>query len=396
MEHSTSIKSLKDSPCAAAKPAAIERPCLRVCIVLPGLGAGGTEHVVNVLANQWAARGWSVTLLTFEPPDVAPYYRFVPDIEIRQLGLPPKVRKALGAFLVSIRRVRLLRRAMKEIAPDVVFSFLSRTNVLSLIAARGLGVEVVVSERNNPARQEIGPVWRLLRAKLYPSAFGLVTMTPGALRYFPARMRKRSWVIPNPVDLPENGERQRAGNTLAAVGRLVPQKGFDLLLRAFARVSHEFPNWNLVIWGEGPERAALEAERTRLGLDQRVDMPGVTARPGIWVDTADVFVLSSRFEGWGIVLLEAMAAGLPVISFDCQFGPREMIENGEDGILVEPENVDALAEALRRVLGDEKLRTRLGKAAGSSAGKFTPQRIVDEWDKVALAAFGSRRPLRQD
>src|SRR3546814_10544152 len=104
---------------------------------------------------------------------------------------------------------------------------------------------------------------------------------------------------------------------MAAVGRLVPQKGFDRLLDAFSRIATDHPDWTLVIWGEGPDRAALEEQRRRLGLDGRVEMPGVSKQPGVWIEQSDLFILSSRFEGWGLVLGEAMAAGLPVISFDC-------------------------------------------------------------------------------
>ncbi|BDA82952.1 glycosyl transferase [Aureimonas sp. SA4125] len=359
----------------------------RICIVLTGLQAGGTERVVNVLANEWVPRGWAVTVVTFEPASAAPYYRFHPSVEIRNLALPPSRQSALWAVLATARRVRHLRRAFQDIRPDIVFSFLTRTNVTSLIAASGLGMKVVVSERNNSALQDVGYIWNWMRARLYPRAFGLVTMTRESLALFPAGTFRRSWVIANAVELPTDGERRRGANILTAVGRLVPQKGFDMLLRAFAEISADFPEWRLVIWGEGEERAALEAERSRLGLDCRVEFPGVTPRPGAWVETADVFVLSSRFEGWGIVLLEAMAADLPVVSFDCDFGPREMIEDQKNGLLVAPNDVSALAKALARVLGDEHLRARLGQAAGTTARQFTPRRMVDQWDAVAYEAL---------
>jgi glycosyltransferase involved in cell wall biosynthesis len=371
---------------AVSHPPGHPVPPIKIVVVLPGLGAGGTEHVVNVLANEWAARGRAVTILTFESADFVPYYPFVAGVAIRWLALMPRRAGRIRSVAATLQRIRLLRRALLDVSPDVVVSFLTRTNVMSLIAASGLNVPVVVSERNNPAAQKVGRVWGLLRTRLYPSAFGLVTMTRGAMDYFDPRMRRRSWVIPNPVDLPKARRAPMASKVLTAVGRLVPQKGFDLLLRAFAEISNDFPDWRLVIWGEGEERARLEAERSRLGLDERVEMPGVTARPGIWIDGTDAFVLSSRFEGWGIVLLEAMAAGLPVVSFDCQWGPREMIEDEVNGILVTPESVGALAFALRRLLGDEALRARLGRAATKSTRRFTTANVVDRWDEVVDAA----------
>lgn len=375
---------------------AVSRPVVRITIVLPALGAGGTERVVSVIANQWAARGWSVTVVTFEPRDTVAYYHFNSDIRIRRLALPPKRRIWFAAAVAFAKRILRLRQVLKETAPDVTFSFLTRTNMMTLIASRRLDFNVVVSERNNPALQHLGPIWRFLRARLYPKAFGLVTMTNGAMQYFAPSMRKRSWVIPNSVDFPDPDpeKRQRGGKILAAVGRLVPQKGFDLLLEAFSQISADHPEWNLVIWGEGPDRSKLEAMRDRLGLQGRVTMPGVTSRPGIWIDTADAFVLSSRFEGWGNVLLEAMAADLPVISFDCEWGPREMIEDELSGLLVEPENVDALACALHRVLGDSKLRNRLVAAVGPRARQFTRQRIMAQWDEVAYAAIQARSAAR--
>ncbi|GEC33384.1 hypothetical protein EFR01_35550 [Sinorhizobium fredii] len=167
---------------------------------------------------------------------------------------------------------------------------------------------------------------------------------------------------------------------MAAVGRLTHQKGFDLLLDAFSRIADAHPEWRLVIWGEGDERLSLEALRDALGLQKRVDMPGITERPGLWIETADAFVLSSRYEGWGIVLLEAMAAGLPVVSFECDWGPRVMITHQSDGILVPREDVEALAKALDRILGDRALREQLGASAAASAQRYMPDQILTEWD----------------
>ncbi|TWA57126.1 glycosyltransferase involved in cell wall biosynthesis [Sinorhizobium medicae] len=359
----------------------------RVTIILPSLGAGGTEHVVKLVANHWAQLGCKVTLITLELPHARPYYEFDPRIAIERLGLPPQQGGKIRAGLLVLRRIYRLRSAIRHSQPDFVLSFLTRTNVLTLLATIGLPVPVVVSERNNPALQPFGVFWKWIQRRLYPRAFGLVTMTRGALDYFPEKMRSRGWVIANAVDLPGEWQKRRGNNILTAVGRLTRQKGFDLLIEAFARIASRHPEWKLVIWGEGDDRKSLEALRDALDMTDRVEMPGVTQRPGVWVETADVFVLSSRYEGWGIVLLEAMAAGLPVVSFACEWGPSDMVEHGEDGLLVPSNDVDALAEALSRVLADGELRSRLAANAEASAKRYLPDRILSQWDAVALSAL---------
>ena len=363
----------------------------RILIVLPGLGAGGTEHVVSGLANHWNKLGHHVTLITFESPEAKLYYKLDTGINIKRLGLPPRRFSKLRAAYAVLQRLCLLRSAIKEVAPDVTISFLTRTNVLTLLATRGLKIPVVVSERNNPDLQPFGIAWKWLRKRLYPRAFGLVTMTRGSLDYFPQKMRARGWVIANSVDLPVGWRRKRGHSTLTAVGRLTHQKGFDLLLDAFAKIAPQFPDWTLVIWGDGEDRSKLEAQRDSLNLQGRLKMPGITNKPGIWVETADAFVLSSRYEGWGIVLLEAMAAELPVVSFDCEWGPRAMVTDGHDGLLVPLGDINALAEALAKVLSDARLREQLAANAAVTAQRYTPERIMADWDEV-LGAVLRKQP----
>lgn len=369
-----------------------------IMIVLPGLSAGGSERVISTLANAWVGRGWRVAVTTFEMASTPSYYDYDPRVSLIPLEVPMGPRPLLSSLLAVARRAFRLRRAIRDFSPDLVISFLTRTNVLTLLATTGLRPPVIVSERNNPELQDVGRLWDWLRSRLYRRAFGLVTMTRGALAYFPRRMRRREWVIPNPVTLPESVSGPRGATRLTAVGRLVPQKGFDLLLDAFARVAPRFPEWNLVIWGEGPDREALERQRDRLGLSDRVAFPGVSKTPGGWMESADAFVLSSRFEGWGIVLLEAMAAGIPSVSFDCPWGPADMIRHQVDGILVPREDVPALGEAIARVLADPELRRRLGSAAQLSAKRFAPDIVVDQWNEVVLEAIGrspvTRLPMR--
>lgn len=361
-----------------------------VAIVVPGLSAGGTERIVSLIVDHWANRGLGVSIFTFETPGTSAYYRIDPAVSVVQLGSPSSGNSMLGSIRLAAHRAFALRRALRKSSPDVIVSFLTRTNVLTLLSTQGFGVPVIVSERNNPAVQPFGAPWLWLRAMTYPWAFGLVTMTRGALEYFPKKMRAREWIIPNPVELPADWHENRGNHALVAVGRLVPQKGFDLLLQAFASAAREAPEWSLIIWGEGPERTKLEQQRDALRLNSRVHFPGVTESPGMWIESADAFVLSSRYEGWGIVVLEAMAAGLPVVSFDCEWGPREMINDEVDGLLVPAEDVSLLSNALLRIMKDENLRQRLGNTAAESVKRFSREQIMMEWDKVIDSALQTK------
>jgi glycosyltransferase involved in cell wall biosynthesis len=353
---------------------------LRILIVVPGLGPGGTERIVSLLASHWARLQWDVCVVSFGFADKS-YYQFDSRVKMLHLALPSE-----GLPKHLFHRWWKLRSTIRRLRPNVVVSFLTRTNVIAILAALALPPPVIVSERNNPGLQRFGRIWEWLRDQTYPLAYGIVTMTKGAMDAFPPRSRRRSWIIPNPVALPRTWRNRRGQKILGAVGRLVHQKGFDLLIEAFSMVAPQHPAWTLVIWGDGPERIKLETLRAKLGLLDRIAFAGLSEEPGLWIETTDIFVLSSRFEGWGNVVSEAMAAGLPVVSFDCPFGPREMIEHEKSGILVEPGSVADLAREIDRLMHDEATRSRLGSAAALSARRFEPLSILPLWDRVVQEA----------
>jgi glycosyltransferase involved in cell wall biosynthesis len=245
---------------------------------------------------------------------------------------------------------------------------------------------VVVAERVDPARHRIGRLWSRLRSLTYRWAKCVVVQTSRSVGSFPRHIQRKSIVVPNPVlpaPRPTSTAKHVAGRyTIAAMGRLAPQKGFDILIDAFARVAKDRPDWRLVIFGEGPERGRLASQCARLGLGDRVSMPGVTGEPTEAFSKANLFVLSSRYEGFPNALCEAMAAGLAVIATDCDSGPAEIVRPDEDGLLVPVDDPAALAHAMAALMDDGDRRARLGARARLLPERFSVSQIMHEWDSI--------------
>ena len=357
---------------------------MRVTLVIPSLWGGGAERVLSVLANGWVEQGDDVSILIFEPTG-APTYPIYPQVRVRYLDLVRRSHNLWEGLTQNFRRLRVLRRAIRESRPDIIVSFMSQTNVLTLLATRGLRSAVIISERTSPRRQAVGRLWRALRRLSYPLADALVCPTRSGLAGFQAIARVRGATIPNPVEVPADRVRQRgsrAGNLLIAMGRLIPEKGFDLLLEAFARVGCRHPDWSLTIIGQGVLRSQLEEQSRGLKIAEKVHFAGHLADPFPLLCAGDLFVLSSRFEGFPMALAEAMACGLPVVSFDCPDGPREIIRSGIDGVLVPPEDVDALAAAMDRLMSDGEERARLAANALDVTTRFSKETVLSQWRQL--------------
>lgn len=347
------------------------------------------------LANKWAEKGWQVSLVTLGH-EGEPFFPLHSAVGHEDLGLVRASRHLGEAIRHNFRRVKAIRRTIIERRPDVVISFQDSTNVIALLAASGLAIPVVISQRVHPAHHDIGRIWTLARRLIYRRADVVVAQTEDVAVWLSTfTPRERISVIPNFVESPQ---KRTGGNTangtgcghadgllwIAAAGRLVRQKGFDLLLAAFARTSARFAEWRLVIYGDGPERATLERLARTLGIASRVTFAGQVKDLMTHIHEAQLFVLSSRFEGFPNVLLEAMACGMPVVSFDCDSGPRDIIRHGVDGLLVPAQNTDALASALERLMADEGERHRFATRAVEVRKRFSPERIVSCWETVLL------------
>ena len=342
----------------------------RILLIISSLQAGGAERVISILANYWADQGCAVTLMTLSSRD-SDWYKVDPRVHRVGLGLLSHSAGIVEAFRNSIWRLVCIRRQIRLVRPHAIVSFTDKTNVLTLLAGLGSGVPVIISERVDPRMLPIGSPWKELRSLLYRKADAIVMQS----------LELREWarnfvsdtavhVIPNPVNptiTKSKAARQPSSDpSIIAMGRLTRQKGFDLLLEAFRQCREDHPEWSLVVIGEGEERSRLEALSIELGLKDHVRFPGLVQHPWKIFAQSDLFVLSSRFEGFPNVLLEAMACGLAVIATDCPSGPREIIRDGVDGVLVAPDDPKALAAAIDRLMEDDD-EGRIGTESSPSS-----------------------------
>jgi len=363
---------------------------MRVTLVISTFGAGGAERVMAAMANHWAEHGREVTLITLASAR-EDFYALNPRIKRIGLEAAGVSSNIAAAVWNNLQRLKRLRQEIRASRPDIVLSFIDKGNVLTLAATLALRIPVVVSERIDPQYHDIGSLWGWLRRVFYPQAAALVVQTDG-LRDWAERIVKSHavHVIPNPVKPMLNGDAhvsgfQGNGCRAVAMGRLVTQKGFDLLLRAFAQCAAKHAGWSLIIAGEGPERTHLETLASDLGIRDRVRLVGVVQEPFSVLRGADLFVMSSRYEGFPNALLEAMACGCAVISTDCSSGPRDIIRDGIDGVLVRPDDVDSLAAAMDRLMGDQVARRGLEKRATEVSERFSTEKVMKMWDNLFLS-----------
>jgi glycosyltransferase involved in cell wall biosynthesis len=357
---------------------------VRLALVISSLCSGGAERTISLLANHWAARGDRVCLVTVDGM-ASDCYVLHPDVNRIALGLLQNSNSVAAAVVNNWRRIRALRHVFAAAMPDVILSFQHETNVLVLFATRATPFRVVVAERTDPCMHPIERKWNVLRRLMYPLAHALVVQTNALVPWAQSIMRRGAIaVVPNPVRDVRAYARSdglQAADVIVAVGRLVHEKGFDVLICAFARIVEHFPEATLVIVGQGPEHDSLSRLARELGMAERVILRGWMDEPGEALARARLFVMSSRYEGFPNALLEAMACGLPVISTAFK-GAQEIITDGVDGILVPVGCAEALGAAIERLLMDPQLSARLAWSARSVALRFSIETIAKRWDAV--------------
>lgn len=344
---------------------------------------GGVERVLALLLNGWTEQGHETSLLVREGQvsDVYPLDDRVQRFSLQHALQPQRMQRLVNYArdIPALRRHAAIRQADILIANGPWCALLA-VLALKVIPSRQPTPSLIVCDHNNPAA--FGKLTQAAGRLLYRHADCILSLTQTQAMQYQA-ISQRITVIPNPVSLPAPSPASCIpDNQVLAVGRLAHQKGFDDLLKAWAQVIAQRPDAHLTIIGEGPDQAALQTQAQSLSLTQHVSWLPFTDRIFEHYQQSSLLAVSSRYEGQGLVLLEAQTYGLPIVSFDCDFGPREVINNHLDGILCEPANPDALAAALLDLLNDPARCAAMRHNAKKAAEKYALPDVLAKWNQL--------------
>lgn len=345
----------------------------KIALVIPTMHQGGAERVMSELANAWSNQQHEIHLVLLAKSEN--FYRINDNVIIHNLGFSHS-----GLFSKVFNELKVLfklRKILKQQKPDFVLSFMSKYNIFTILAASYLNIRVFVSDRNNP-KQQLPFLISFLRKATYKFAHGIIAQTGLAKLTLEKSIGNRNIaVIPNPlksISIHENIEKDKI---ILNVGRLVEEKGQKYLLEAFTKIKDT--QWKIAILGDGPLYDRLKKQAEELGLKDQIIMPGAVSEIDHWLAKASIFAFPSVSEGFPNALVEAMAAGLPCVSFDCDAGPRDIIIDGKNGYLVPVRDVEVFANRLETLINNDAIRTQLSKEAARIVNDFAVEKISDDY-----------------
>ena len=351
---------------------------MNITFLTASLGSGGAERVVSLLANRMAAMGHQVEIICLLYDDI--YYKTVSEVKLTVVP-----RECPGNLA---KRLWWLRGYVMRSETDVCIAFTEGVYCATICSLLGTKIPVIASERLDPSAM----TWKrnLLKRLLLPYADWLVVQTKTIKDYFPKNIQKKTSIIFNPVkdealaSSIENGK-LKMGNSerprIISVARLYPQKNQEMMIRVFAKIAEKYPDWKLVIYGEGPLRDSLQLTIDSLQLSERVLLPGRTEKVIDELRKSKIFCLSSDYEGMSNSMIEAICVGLPVVSTKVS-GTDELIQDGVNGLLVDIGDEQGMTDALEKLIQDEELMKQMGEANREKASLFQIDTIVNEWMKL--------------
>lgn len=344
-------------------------------------GKGGTERVTCMIANMLAQNmDYTVEILSLYQSRPKLHFELSSAVQLRSLFSRP------GSGIIRFPATWFkLHRHLKRNDIDIIIDVDGILDLYSIPASIGTPTKVISWEHFNYRTNPDGPYRKISRPLAGRYASAIVTLTEQDKRYYEnglgRKLKSQVIAIHNPMQTKCDSAYNPDSHIIVSAGRLTYQKGFDLLIEAAHRVLPKHPEWQWYILGEGEQRSELEHMIAKSNLTKQIHMPGMVNIDD-FLSKASFFVMSSRFEGLPMVLLEAKAHSLPIISFDCQTGPAEIVNNGVNGLLVPPENTDKLAETVEMLIDSPKQRIEYSSHAMEGSEQFSAAHIIRQWDML--------------
>ena len=366
---------------------------IKIILIISSLGHGGAQRVITYIASHLKREKYDISLILYEKKGSL-LHELSDHIHIYDFK-----KQTPWDF---IRLILSTRKVIRESNPDIVMSFLFYTNIVTGLALLFLKrkFKLIFSERNYPPqyllRTPCGWIKKFLIKFTYPKADLVLPnsdLTKVALNNIFNVRPERLKTIYNPIDLKSVIQKSqdkvghpffdsRDTQVIVSVGRLVPQKRIDRLLRAFFLVKKQIDIARLIIIGEGKLRAELSELAVKLNIQDLVEFVGFKENPYSWIAKSDIFVLSSDYEGFPNVLLESMACQTPIISTDCQSGPSEIIINGESGLLIPPGDEKEMANGIVKLLENKQLRDKIAENGMKRVAEFSIEKILPQYEQI--------------
>ncbi len=372
---------------------------MKLVYYLPSLEApGGLERIITFKAGYFAEQGNDVTILTSELGDRKPYFPLSPKVKHIDLGIAfdyPYNQSHFTKLLKYPFRYRCFQKrftkTLRKLSPDITIStlrrelnFINKINDGSIkigefhVTRHAYGAETLAS--GNPVLKWLKVQWNKKFVHNLSQLKQVILLTHEEAGFWPELSNIS--VIPNPIITPLNKKSDGKEKSVIAVGRYAPQKGFDRLIDSWALVIREHPDWMLRIYGDGILRTELQTQIERLGLTEKCQLEHTVNNIADRYSESSIFVLSSRYEGFGMVITEAMGCGVPPVSFTCPCGPRDIINDGINGLLVEDGNIEDMAEKISFLIENVDRRLLMGQQAYEDAQKYKMENIAKQWEEL--------------
>ncbi|MBC2844995.1 glycosyltransferase family 4 protein [Winogradskyella flava] len=357
----------------------------KIAFVIGGLTPGGAERVITNLSNS-LSKDFDVVIITFIESD--PFYTLNDSVKVISCFKKlPKPSSFIGSLKLNYVILKQVSKITKREKIDLLIGFITQANIKAVIAAKLNRIPCLISERNDPLKNDIPKFWVILRKFIYPRADCLIVQTEKVKQVYERMIKTKDMVVlPNPISS-ELSQLRKAYSTnrekiILSVGTFNNDKRQEKIISAFHELN--LSNWQLLLIGEGPTESKLKAMVQDLNLSNKVQFLSKIRNVEYYYNKASIFAFSSKAEGFPNVLLEAMHFGLPSISTDCNYGPSELIDDGENGFLVPVDDQTMFVEKLGHLVSNEDLQMSFSIKSKETTEKFLDTHVTSSWKSLIL------------